>query len=532
MPDRLPRVSGNAAGAFPHELDEAFRRGGEMGRRMAALDWSRTPVGPPATWTPQLRFAVALLLASKSQVVLFWGPEYVAFYNDAYAPTIGDKHPAALGVPARVHWAELWDDLRPLLDGVVASGEAFHAADRPFYIDRRGFLERVYFDVSYDPVRGSDGAVQGVLCFVSETTRRVLGERRLRIAREVADRIDDVPEDAIAGEVADALVTEDGELAEATVDLGAAGGPLPDRALALPLRSGGRTLGRLVVVPSEHFQLDDGLVTLLQQVADMVARTVAEQRAQHEERERSAELRRSAERLQRVAKILERAILPDRLPELVGASVAGRYMPGSLEAEVGGDWYDVLPLDDDHVALVIGDVVGRGVEAAASMGQLRNALRGFLIGGAGPGEALTSLDRVAHTLPEAVGSTVACALLDLRSGRLTHAAAGHLPPLLVGADGTTTWLESGRALPLGVVADKRHEQAEVQVAPGGTIVLYTDGLVERRDVGITARMAVLAQACAGGHGAPADLVAHAVATLLEEQPGLDDAAILALTLDL
>ena len=458
-----------------------------MGRRMAELDWSRTPVGAPATWSPRLYFAVALLLASKSQVVLFWGPEYVAFYNDAYAPTIGAKHPGALGGPAAIHWAELWDDLRPLLDGVVQSGEAFQAADRPFFIDRHGFLERVYFDVSYDPVRGSDGTVEGVLCIVSETTRRLLGERRLRIAREVADRIDGIAEEDIAAEVADALVHDDGELTRAEVQLDVSGGAgAAEGEIVVPLRAGGRVLGRLVVRLSEHFTLDDGLITMLQQVADLVGRTVADRREQRNERRRAAELERSAERLRRVAKILERAILPDRLPELAGASVAGLYQPGSVETEVGGDWYDVLPLDDEQMALVIGDVVGRGVEAAASMGQLRNALRGFLIGGAGAGEALTALDRVAHAVPDALGSTVACGVLDLRSGGLAHAAAGHLPLLLVGPDGATTWLKGGRSVPLGTVADGDYDEAEATVGPGATVVLYTDGLVERRGVSIDA----------------------------------------------
>jgi PAS domain S-box-containing protein len=120
------------------------------------------------------------MLRADAQIVLFWGPQYAALYNDAYAPTIGDKHPAALGRPAAESWAELWDDLEPLLRGVRETGKTFSAKDRPFYIERHGGLgETVYFDVSYSAVSEHDGAVGGVLCIVSETTERVLAERIL-----------------------------------------------------------------------------------------------------------------------------------------------------------------------------------------------------------------------------------------------------------------------------------------------------------------------------------------------------------------
>ena len=144
-----------AGGADPRPASKLVprRRRGELGERMAALDWPASPLGPVAGWSPALRTTVGLLLASKAQLVAFWGPELVALYNDAFRPTIGDKHPAALGRPAREGWAELWDDLEPLLAGSRETGEAFSARDRQFLIERRGFLEEVYFDISYDPVR-------------------------------------------------------------------------------------------------------------------------------------------------------------------------------------------------------------------------------------------------------------------------------------------------------------------------------------------------------------------------------------------
>jgi hypothetical protein len=118
-------------------------------------------------------------------VVLFWGPEFIAIYNDAYAPVFGAKHPWALGRPARECWSEVWEVIGPLFEGVVRTGEAFWAKDHPFLLHRQGFLEETYFDVSYDPVRIEDGSVGGVFCIVSEQTGRVLGERRLRTLREL-----------------------------------------------------------------------------------------------------------------------------------------------------------------------------------------------------------------------------------------------------------------------------------------------------------------------------------------------------------
>ncbi len=146
-------------------------------------DWENTSLGPRQQWPACLRIAVDLMLPSTAQIVMFWGEDYVALYNDAYAPTIGDKHPRALGRPARENWSELWDDLEPLLQRVLRDGETVSAKDRPFYIERHGHPENVFFDISYSPVRDETGSVRGVFCIVSETTERVLAqETRQRLA--------------------------------------------------------------------------------------------------------------------------------------------------------------------------------------------------------------------------------------------------------------------------------------------------------------------------------------------------------------
>jgi hypothetical protein len=155
----------------------ALFAGSEMGERIAAYDWRGSSLGPIDGWPVELVNAVALLLPAAAEIVLFWGEDYIAFYNDAYAPTIGNKHPAALGRPAREAWRELWDDLKPLLDHVRTTGETYAAKDRPFYIERAGYGEEVFFDISYSAVPLHDGGIGGVLCIVSETTERVRAAR-------------------------------------------------------------------------------------------------------------------------------------------------------------------------------------------------------------------------------------------------------------------------------------------------------------------------------------------------------------------
>ncbi len=162
--------------------------GGEMGKLIREMDWSRTPLGPIESWPQSLRSSVSMLLPSKAQIILFWGPNLVAIYNDTYREIFGTKHPWALGQPARKCWSEIWDVLGPLLEGVVNTGEAFWAKDHPFSVERRGYTEETYFDVSYDPVRDETGKVGGVFCIVRETTGRVLGERRLQTLRDLAAR--------------------------------------------------------------------------------------------------------------------------------------------------------------------------------------------------------------------------------------------------------------------------------------------------------------------------------------------------------
>ncbi|MEJ8281109.1 SpoIIE family protein phosphatase [Pseudonocardia spirodelae] len=194
-----------------------------------------------------------------------------------------------------------------------------------------------------------------------------------------------------------------------------------------------------------------------------------------------------------VAVTLQRSLLPQRLPDIERLSLATRYRPGTQGTEAGGDWFDVLDLGDDLVALVVGDVVGRGPAAAAVMGQLRSAVASNLVNGQPPARALEQLDQYALRVRGAMASTVAIATIDTGSGEMRYASAGHPPPLVAGPDGVRT-LSDGRGVPLGITGRPPFTEAGDRMEPGETILLCSDGLFERRDEVIDDGLARLAGA--------------------------------------
>ncbi len=177
---------------------------GAIAEQIRGMDWASTPLGEIESWPLNLRHTLDLMLGAGVQIVLFWGPQYIALYNDAYVQTIGDKHPRALGRPAIENWPELWGDLEPLLESVRRTGEMIFAKDRPFYIERHGYGEDVFFDISYSTVRDDAGEIGGVLCIVNETTDRVLAERASREAEAAAARLA-----AIVQSSDDAIISKD-----------------------------------------------------------------------------------------------------------------------------------------------------------------------------------------------------------------------------------------------------------------------------------------------------------------------------------
>ncbi|MBX9584219.1 MAG: PAS domain-containing protein [Gemmataceae bacterium] len=163
----------------------ALAGGGEMGRRIRAFDWSANPLGPVEGWPQSLRSALSICLNSNFPIAIYWGADLVLLYNDEWSPIPGEKHPWALGRPAREAWPEIWHIIEPLFQKVMATGEATRSRDQLLPMHRHGFTEECYFDYTFSPIRGEGGQVEGVFNAVLETTTRVIGERRLRTLREL-----------------------------------------------------------------------------------------------------------------------------------------------------------------------------------------------------------------------------------------------------------------------------------------------------------------------------------------------------------
>ena len=232
----------------------------------------------------------------------------------------------------------------------------------------------------------------------------------------------------------------------------------------------------------------------------------------------------------RVAHTLQRSMLTTHLPRVDGVELAVRYLPGTRQTEVSGDWYDVIPLPDGRVGVVIGDVVGRGIEAAATMSQLRTALRAYAVEGLEPSVVVGKLHRLVEHLRVGMSTTLVYLDLDTFTREVRYVSAGHLPVLLVPAGGASRYLEGARSTPLGTAPPGGMiPQERFVLEPGDTVLLYTDGLVERRDDSIDSRLEHLRVALAE---APRDLQAaleHLTATLGGDVPlRQDDVALLAL----
>ncbi len=174
---------GNSAANGANDL---FAGGGLMGRRMAATDWSATPLGPPDRWPLSLRTAVRIILMSRYPMFAWWGPDLINLYNDAYIPVLGARHPAALGRPAPEIWAEIWPVVGPRAASVLNKGEATLDRDLLLMMERYGAPEETYFTFSYSPLPDDSGAVGGVFCACTEETQKVVGQRRLALLRELA----------------------------------------------------------------------------------------------------------------------------------------------------------------------------------------------------------------------------------------------------------------------------------------------------------------------------------------------------------
>jgi len=284
--------------------------------------------------------------------------------------------------------------------------------------------------------------------------------------------------------------------------------------VGVPLIAGGRAVGAIGVgfdTPLREVQIERRtLLALAEQCAQALDRARL-YRAEHQ-----------------VAETLQRSLLPQRLPALPRLALDARYLPGAEGVQAGGDWYDVIELDEHRVAIAVGDVVGQGAAAASVMGQLRSALATALLHGHGPASALELLDRFAARVPGARASTAACVTLDWTTGRVCWARAGHPPPLLAGPDGVRHLDGDGHGPVLGLTRRPPYGEGVANVEPGTSLVLYTDGLVERRgeviDAGLDRLVAALER---HAESAPAVLVPTLLAELTDPSRPADDIAVIA-----
>ena len=229
-----------------------------------------------------------------------------------------------------------------------------------------------------------------------------------------------------------------------------------------------------------------------------------------------------------IAETMQRSVLPERLPSVSGVTLAARYLPGTVGVDVGGDWYDIIQLEDGSIGLVVGDVVGKGVQAAAMMAQLRNALRAFAFEYDDPHTVVSRLDKLVEGMLDSAFATLVYLVVDPRQRRARYVVAGHPPPLIRSPDGTTMFLEQGRSLPIGVDASLTFEAGEVQLEQGSTILLYTDGLVERRGSPLDEGLRRLAESATASEDDPEELVEAVLGALIGDNERPDDIAVLAI----
>jgi len=536
-----------------------------------AFPWESTPLGPIAEWDPVVRAAVDLVLSCPIPMTFSWSGDYLLIYNEAYAEVLGAAHPRALGRPAAKVFGELWDEpgVGNVIDDVYVSGQP--------YLEAETQVGPASFTRGHSAVRDRHGAIAGVLTVAAETTqvtRRLqsLGELTAKLAGALT--IDDVARVVLAYAMASfdvdhcIFAVDDGgawrsvrrvrgEMLDETderlpplwkrihseaesplVRAAQTGRPafIPDgtplakvasdrherriRALAaLPLRtsslSGALTMGYRT--PHTWLPAERALLTA---AAELVAQ--------------AAERARRFEAQHGTAQLLQRSMLPEHLPELDRFRIAARYDVGVDGNAAGGDFYDAFELSGGRLAMVLGDVAGHDVRAAAVMGQVRAALRALALTDPAPHTVLAGLDRLVGSLGaesrnEEIFVTVVYGVLDPVDGTITLASAGHPPPVLRrgavgGRPATAELIEVPPGAPLGLGG--RWKTGTVRLEPGDTILMFSDGVVERRGRALSAGLdALVAATAAAASGDPRNLCSLATSAVAGSTD--DDVAVLA-----
>jgi hypothetical protein len=525
-------------------LSDPFRSAGDLRADYERVDWASTPLGPVAGWSPTLLTTVDLMLGNRFPVTLLWGPDLVLVYNQAYVELIEDKHPLALGARAEDIFPEAWEAIGPMLHGVLDGGASTWSEDVLLPLDRAGFLEECYFSFSYSAVRDPAARIVGVIDISTETTTSVVVRRRLqllnRLSGELAEveHVGDVPTRALE-------VLREGAADLPAVDVRLRGMASPHRVGDLPPRPAGagpltdtlleeRPEGRTVWLPLSVDDDDRGRSLLVARLSSMLAvdddylgflRLVAAAISQAMTRVSVREAERN------LSEALQRSLLTQP-PGSGDLQVAVRYQPAAEQAQVGGDWYDAFLLPDGALTMVVGDVAGHDQEAAASMGQLRNLVRGVAYSlQETPAGVLRGLDHAMDGL--GVGVIATAVLAQVREpepeGRgpvtLRWSNAGHPPPVLIGADGRARLLDTAPDLLLGLDHVTERSDHEVTLGPGDSLLIYTDGLVERRGVPLETSLDWLVGAVDGRHDLDPEQLCNHLLGLIEGRAE-DDIALL------
>ncbi|MET7834451.1 SpoIIE family protein phosphatase [Micromonospora sediminicola] len=543
-----------------------------------AHPWADTPLGAPENWDPAVRAVMDVVLDSPVPMALLIGDDLVLHYNEGYAELIGDRHPDALGRPAAEVFAEVWREAGAgeALERVYRRGEPFLEREAVLPADRQGGgpAEPAVFTRGHSPVRDSTGRIVGVLTVSAQTTQLTQQLQSLSdfaaalsgtltlddVARVTlryclhsfdADRVSLAVDEGAAwrmvrrirGELLDeaderlpplwrrigadsalpAVVTARSGVPSFAAD----GQPLRDvaadrhdekiRALAaLPLRSsvirGALSVGYQAPRPWSPAER-----ALLAASAELIGQ--------------AAERARRFETQHGTAQLLQRSMLPEQLPDLPRLRIAARYEPGVDGNAAGGDFYDAFLLPSGALGVVLGDVAGHDVQAAARMGQVRAALRALALSDPRPDAVLGGLDRLVGSLGTEGGThelfvTVVFGVVDVDREVLTLSSAGHPAPLIRrgGPDTDAEFVEVPPGPPLGLGG--RARTVTVPFRPGDTLLLYSDGVVERRWQDLASGLAGLGAAVSAARsGDPRALCAVATAAV----PGAteDDVAVLA-----
>ena len=559
-------------------------------------NWEDTDLGPRRKWPWAVEHAVSLLLESPVAMAYCHGPRFVMVYNDRLAQVMGEKHPKSWAQPTAEVFPEVWDlpQVGVAFEQVLASGEPFFEEGTALALDRVGdphLAEDAYFVRGISPVRDDGGAITGLLVVAVETTQ---GFTRLRTVGDLATALasaasaDDVvkaalrhglqelgvekvtvclPERRAGGWRTTArrrtdVVSRDEErlpliwspaepdTEDMVIAVADSAEPVATEedggVIVLPLRAAGVT--GAIAFEMADFQRVAFHRAVLTTCTELVSEALARARLYDTERG--------------TADLLQRTMLPQLLPHQPGVSLAVRYQPVTTGTAAGGDFYDAFEVPGGRLAIVIGDVVGRGVAAATVMGQVRAAVRGAALAIPEPEAVFRSLDQLVANLDEVsslrVGwyrhrsddplslgvegelfVTMLYCLLDPRSGEVTMSSAGHFPPVLMRAHASrrpaagerprreAAFADLTPGPPLGVPGERT--VATATLGEDDALLAFTDGLLERRDRTLVEGEAALLEVLAAVESyEPRSICQHTIEQMLGDGALEDDCAMLAL----